>query len=113
MEESEAKRNPHPLRLFFRFAVLGVICFLLLAFILFQVWARMFERYILSEAKETRAKYISALVIHTASPEDFRAVKKGADWKAFGKKMAPLFSLAEVVRVKVYSSGGDLIWSDA
>ncbi len=110
---SDSKSNPTPSRLFIRFAAFGLIAFLVLALVLFQLWMRTFERHLVDETKETRARYTNALVGHMLTGEDFREIKKGEDWKAFRNKISDLFSLPEVVRVKVYNQEGNLIWSDS
>ncbi|MCH8056022.1 MAG: GAF domain-containing protein, partial [Deltaproteobacteria bacterium] len=109
---SGLKGIPSPFRLFSRYAVFGLIGFILLSFILFQIWMHVFERYLIQGMKETKARYTSALVGHVLTEEDFHGVKKGSAWNTFGEKMAPLFFLPEVVRVKVYDRDGVLIWSD-
>jgi signal transduction histidine kinase len=113
MLESDLNGIPSPFRLFFRYALFGFIGFVFLAFVLFQVWMSVLERYLIEETKKTKAKYTSALVGHVLTREDFRGVRKGLAWDSFEKKMAPLFALPEVVRVKVYDRSGVLIWSDS
>ena len=113
MTQGDSASPPHLLGLLGRYRILGVIVFfLLLAFILVYLGAKMFERYLITEAREVRAKYIAVVMEHTTHPEDFRKAKKGLQWEAFRAKMAPLLSLPEVVRVKVYNEDGELVWSD-
>ncbi len=113
MTISDPKLAPSFSRLFIRFAVFGLVAFFLIAFLLFQIWMRMFERHLIKETKETNARYINALVGHMLTAEDFRGVKQGAEWGKFRDKISDLFSLPEVVRVKIYNREGDLIWSDS
>lgn len=113
MVRSDSNRNPTPSRLFIRFAAFGLIAFLIIALLLFQLWMRTFERHLVDETKETRARFTNALVGHMLTREDFRQIKEGEDWKSFRDKISDLLSLPEVVRVKVYNREGDLIWSDS
>ncbi len=113
MTRSDSKATPSPFRLFLRFAVAGLVGFIVIAFLLFQVWMRGFERYLINETKGNTAKYVNALVSHQLRAEDFHRVKKGEDWEIFREKIADLFSLAEIIRVKIYNPEGELIWSDA
>lgn len=102
-----------PTRLFGRFAVAGLIGFVAIAIILFQLGMRILEGHLVTETKETRAKYINAILAHKLRETDFQSVKKGADWELFREQIADLFSLPEVVRVKIYNREGTLIWSDS
>jgi len=102
-----------PTRLFGRFAVAGLLGFVAIAIILFQLGMRILEGHLVTETKETRAKYINAILAHKLRETDFQSVKKGADWELFREQIADLFSVPEVVRVKIYNRGGTLIWSDA
>ncbi|HLG19613.1 MAG TPA: hypothetical protein VI895_07320, partial [Bdellovibrionota bacterium] len=102
-----------PTRLFGRFAVAGFLGFVAIAIILFQLGMRTFEGHLVTETKETRAKYINAILAHKLTEKDFQSVQKGTDWELFREKIADLFSLPEVVRVKIYNREGTLIWSDA
>lgn len=104
--------NPSRFRLFARFAIFGLIGFFLIAFLLFRVWMSTVERRLLDETKSNTAKSVNALVSHMLTEKDFRGIKRGRDWELFREKIADLFSLPEVVRVKIYNSAGDLIWTD-
>ena len=102
-----------PTRLFGRFAVAGLIGFVAIAVILFQLGMRILEGHLVAETKETRAKYINAILAHKLRETDFQSVKKGTDWELFREQIADLLSIPEVVRVKIYNREGTLIWSDA
>lgn len=102
-----------PKRLFARFALVGVIGCIIIALILFELGTRLLESHLVSETKETRARYINAIISHELTEADFRTVKKGAEWESFRQKVGDLFSLPEVVRVKIYNREGTLIWSDS
>ncbi len=113
MVRPDFKSNPTPSRLFIRFAAFGFIAFLIIALLLFQLWMRTLEQRLIHESRETTARYVNALVGHMLTEEDFREIKEGPDWQIFREKIADLFSLPEVVRVKIYNSKGDLVWSDS
>ncbi|GEM_PF-4861741 len=113
MTLSDPKVAPSFSRLFVRFAIFGLIALILVSFLLFQIWMRTFEERLVRESREITAKYVNALVGHMLTEEDFRGVKKGPDWESFQAKLADLFSLPDVVRVKVFSREGELIWTDA
>jgi len=100
-------------RLFLRFAVFGLIGLIIISFLLFQIWMRTFEERLVRESREITAKYINAAVGHLLTEEDFRGVKKGPDWDSFRARISDLFSLPDVVRVKIFSREGELIWTDA
>lgn len=113
MTLSDRKLAPSFSRLFLRFAIFGLIALILVAFLLFQIWMRTFEERLVRESRESTAKYVNVIVGHLLTEEDFRGVKKGPDWESFQAKLADLFSLPDVVRVKVFSREGELIWTDA
>jgi signal transduction histidine kinase len=100
-------------RLFARFGVTGLIGFLAISVVLFQLGMRTLESHLVTETRETRAKYINAIISHKLTAEDFETVKKGAAWESFREKIEDLFALPEVVRVKIYNRHGTLIWSDS
>ena len=102
-----------PKRLFARFALIGLVGCLAISLILFKLGTRWLEGHLVSETKETRAKYINAIISHQLSESDFQTVKRGADWESFRQKVSDLFSIPEVVRVKIYNRQGTLIWSDS
>jgi signal transduction histidine kinase len=102
-----------PKRLFARFAFLGLLGFLAISFVLFKFGTRMLETYLVSETRETRAKYINAIISHQLTQADFQTVKQGTEWESFRQKVTDLLSLPEVVRVKIYNRQGTLIWSDS
>lgn len=107
-------KNSSPVfRLFTRFAVAGLIGFLVISLLLFYLWTRTFERRLIAETKETRARYTNALIGHMLTRDDFANVKKGTEWETFRQKISDLFSIPEVVRVKIYNPEGILIWSDS
>ncbi|MBI4522586.1 MAG: HAMP domain-containing histidine kinase [Deltaproteobacteria bacterium] len=103
---------PSAFRLFIRFAIAGLVGFIVISAILFQLWKERFERYLVEETKHSRAKYINAMVGHALTEKDFQGVKRGAQWQAFRNKIPDLFSVPEIIRVKLYNKHGDLIWSD-
>ena len=72
-----------------------------------------FERHLIRDTKESTAKYVNALVGHMLTEEDFRKPHTGAEWEQFRSKVSDLFSLPEVVRVKIYNPEGVLLWSDS
>lgn len=102
-----------PRRLFGRFAFAGFLAFVIISIVLFYLGMSVLENHLVSETKEARAKYINAIIVHQLTEQDFRGVKKGAEWKSFQQKVADLLSLPEVVRVKIYNREGTLIWSDS
>ena len=99
-------------RLFARFAIAGLLGLVIIAGLLFYAWMTAFERHEIKETQTNVAKYVNAMVSHMLTRQDFETVKAGDDWEIFRRKVADLFSLREVVRVKLYSPKGDLIWSD-
>src|SRR5574341_785100 len=103
---------PPTVRLFARFAIAGLLGFVVIAALLFHAWMTAFEGHLIKETQTNTAKYVNAMVSHILTREDFETVKAGDDWEIFGKKVADLFSLREVIRVKLYNPQGVLIWSD-
>ena len=102
-----------PKRLFARFALVGLLGCVVISVILFKLGTRLLESHLVSETKQTRAKYINAIIAHELTEADFQTVKRGVEWESFRQKMGDLFSLPEVVRVKIYNRQGILIWSDS
>jgi len=100
-------------RLFVRFALAGFIGFVIIGLLLFWAWMTMFERHLVRDAATTTARQVNAFVGHMLSAEDFAVVHKGADWDTFRSKIKDLVSIPEVVRIKIYSPKGWLIWSDS
>jgi len=113
MTLSDSKTTPSFSRLFLRFAIFGLIALIVVSVLLFQIWMRTFEERLMRESRETTAKYINALVGHLLTEEDFRGVKMGAAWESFQAKISDVFSIPDVVRVKIFSQEGELIWTDA
>jgi hypothetical protein len=111
MNDSQPASSPH--RLFARFALAGLLGFLAISVVLFQFGMRTLENHLVSETKTTRAKYIGAIIAHKLTSKDFDTVKRGADWESFREKIDDLFSLPEIVRVKIHDRQGKLIWSDS
>jgi signal transduction histidine kinase len=101
-----------PYRLFGRFALAGLLGFVVVSLILFQLGRRTLETQLVSETKQSRARYIAAIISHKVTEKDFEAVRRGAEWESFRDKIEDLFSLPEVVRVKIYNREGTLVWSD-
>jgi signal transduction histidine kinase len=100
-------------RLFVRFAIFGLVAFVVIAFLLFWIWMRAFEAHLVRESRETTAKYVNAMVGHMLTEEDFQGVKRGDAWESFQEKIGDLFSHPEIVRVKIFDPEGELIWTDA
>jgi signal transduction histidine kinase len=103
---------PPTVRVFARFAIAGLLGFVVIAALLFHAWMTAFERHLIKESQTNTAKYVNAMISHMLTRKDFETVKAGDDWDIFRRKVANLFSLREVIRVKLYNPQGDLIWSD-
>lgn len=59
------------------------------------------------------AQQVSLMATHELRPDDFAGPKQAdEDWKQFGKKIQDIRNIPEVVRTKIYSAQGVVVWSD-
>lgn len=112
------KQDPRPeeravtITLFKRFAVVLFITLLLFGIVFGRIITASLESNMVSRSKQITAHFIAQNAKHGFIAKEFTSPKYGQDYVRFAAKMKSLTIGNDVIRIKVWNSRMQVIWSD-